>query len=841
MRAFAVPLALFAPLLGLVLLSPTAAPVAPAAETLPEALPEQPQEPLVDRVNQAIEDGVEYLRSEENNGSWDQSGGHGPTGRTGLALLALLTAGVPPEDVLIQRGLAYLRKNKPTATYQVSLQTMVFALAGQEQDRDRVRWGADWLLKARGADGWGYSQTPVPADGSNTQYALLALHEAKRAGVPVDTEALKAVRAHYATTQNKDGGWYYKLKDPASTMTMTTAGLCGLLITGLDLDVGLAKLIPETGVATDCGKYAEEKELAAALRWMGEDDRFPSRLTKDVFARWAPLQMRAPYYALYGIERAGRLTGQRFIAGQDWYRLGCEFLVDEQKPARRARPTRPERRYWTRLYEQQLDADPIIATSFAVLFLSKGRTPVLLTKFARTTSELGNAEDWNRKHNDMRHLVDFASKELFKGQPLAWQNFDVRPIEAGGEENNRRLAEELLQSPIVWLSGHRCKISPREMAVLKEYVHNGGFIFAEACCGSPDFDADFRQVVKELFAESKSELVQLRGDHPIWSASGKFVSSPQDFPLWGVQEGCKTVLVYSPKPLAGYWEANALDGRGRKAFELGANVIAYGTGLEAPRPRLTEAKVVPPPDTEKNPRRRGALEVSELAHDGAWMWPAKAMPHLMKELADDGLDVVTLPSLVQLSSTVDLTGRPDALGPGQATVRDVRDGSFYYLHGRQAFHWDAQVEIMAGEGKKKVPTLGLLRFKLAEGGATLLADAACGSDEFDACFRKFIEALFEGKHKLVPIPLDDELFRTTNIKTVHCRRRSPDGKRVQPQPLEVFPELEGVKIDGRWVVIYSRYDLGCALEKHGTSSCLGHDYESAVKLARAAVLYHLRR
>jgi hypothetical protein len=76
---------------------------------------------------------------------------------------------------------------------------------------------------------------------------------------------------------------------------------------------------------------------------------------------------------------------------------------------------------------------------------------------------------------------------------------------------------------------------------------------------------------------------------------------------------------------------------------------------------------------------------------------------------------------------------------------------------------------------------------------------------------------------------------------VLCRRKSPDGKRVQPQPQQVAPELEGVKIDGRWVVIYSRYDLGCALEKHGASNCLGHDYASAVKLARAAVLYHLRR
>jgi len=50
-----------------------------------------------------------------------------------------------------------------------------------------------------------------------------------------------------------------------------------------------------------------------------------------------------------------------------------------------------------------------------------------------------------------------------------------------------------------------------------------------------------------------------------------------------------------------------------------------------------------------------------------------------------------------------------------------------------------------------------------------------------------------------------------------------------------------VKIKGRWAVIYSRWDIGCALEKHKSPQCLGHDYDSAVQLGRAAVLYHLDR
>jgi hypothetical protein len=54
------------------------------------------------------------------------------------------------------------------------------------------------------------------------------------------------------------------------------------------------------------------------------------------------------------------------------------------------------------------------------------------------------------------------------------------------------------------------------------------------------------------------------------------------------------------------------------------------------------------------------------------------------------------------------------------------------------------------------------------------------------------------------------------------------------------PALEGIKLNNRWVVLYSKYDIGCALEGHQSSDCLGYTPESAKKLAGAAVLYTLR-
>src|SRR6266508_3213137 len=89
----------------------------------------QKEEPLVNRVRDAIDRGVQYLRDvERGNGHWETDGTVArPGGFSSLAMLALLHSGVKPDDPLIERGLKYLRTVPPKDTYVVGLQTMVFA------------------------------------------------------------------------------------------------------------------------------------------------------------------------------------------------------------------------------------------------------------------------------------------------------------------------------------------------------------------------------------------------------------------------------------------------------------------------------------------------------------------------------------------------------------------------------------------------------------------------------------------------------------------------------------------------------------------------------------------
>jgi len=313
-------------------------------------------------------------------------------------------------------------------------------------------------------------------------------------------------------------------------------------------------------------------------------------------------------------------------------------------------------------------------------------------------------------------------------------------------------------------------------------------------------------------------LTPLPEGHALWSARYPLVPG-KPFHLYGIQQGCKTVVVYSPDALAGYWEANKFDDkdRGTKAFQLAMNVIAYATGMEPPKPKGSEVPIVR--DSQRDKYERNYLKVAQLQYkptggNQEWQPAPKAMRTLMEECRKVGLDVVPETKALHILS------------------ENVVDYDFIYMHGRHAFDIPTKDE------------LNKLRFHLEENGGVLFADACCGSKQFDGSFRKLIEVLFPDK-KLEPIPaFKDELYSKdlngVAIGNVRCRREDKDGK-PEAEFHNVAPALEGIKINGRWAVIYSKYDIGCALENSKASDCMGHDHDSAVLLAKAAVLYALKR
>src|SRR5262249_7952628 len=139
------------------------------------------------------------------------------------------------------------------------------------------------------------------------------------AGYVVNRITWERARDYWESNQNHDGGWGYSDKNP-SKGSMTVAGIASLAICQqmLQSDAGVAG----DGTPPCCNPPDSDKALQNGINWMGRN----FSVTHNPGAgghSWI-------LYYIYGIERAGRLGGQRFFGDHDWYREGTSFLIGTQ-------------------------------------------------------------------------------------------------------------------------------------------------------------------------------------------------------------------------------------------------------------------------------------------------------------------------------------------------------------------------------------------------------------------------------------------------------------------------------------------------------------------------------
>ena len=131
-----------------------------------------------------------------------------------------------------------------------------------------------------------------------------------------------------------------------------------------------------------------------------------------------------------------------------------------------------------------------------------------------------------------------------------------------------------------------------------------------------------------------------------------------------------------------------------------------------------------------------------------------------------------------------------------------------------------------------------LKAYLAAGG-TLLASACCGSEAFDASFQVFAATLFGREEWRMIDPQDPIMtgsFAPDLAKPLTGLAYRERYNAPPPSQLD-WPILYGIQRDGRWVVIYSPYDIHCGVSGHNCPHCVGYTPQDAETIAGNILLY----
>jgi squalene-hopene/tetraprenyl-beta-curcumene cyclase len=333
-------------------------------------------------VQAVLEKATAFLKTQQEASGGFSSKRAGP-GVTALVAAGLLRNGVGTKDPVVARALASLEKqaqkdggiyDKFLANYTTSVAIMAFKEANTDGRYDTLLENAAGFLKGlqQGGDprdlkhgGFGYDGKSRP-DLSNSNFTVEAL---LAAGVPKNDPAIQKALKFISRCQNlagefndqefarkatkdDEGGFVYNPLDPDDKRHKTPEG--GLRSTGAMTYGGLKSFLY-------AGVSKEDKRVQAAVKWI----RNHYTLKENPGMGQAGLYY---YYHTFGKAMAA-LGEDRFEAGgkkHDWRRELFEALRERQQA----------NGSWSNTGDRTFgEADPNIATAFAILTLSYCKAP----------------------------------------------------------------------------------------------------------------------------------------------------------------------------------------------------------------------------------------------------------------------------------------------------------------------------------------------------------------------------------------------------------------------------------------------------------------------------------
>ena len=742
-------------------------------------------------VDAAIAKGKQFLYSlQRPEGRWEpdpqrKGNSHGDHpklqgsnwgGFTALSTYALLASGENQQDPRIARAINFLKTADMTSVYAVGVRCLVWQqLKPSAEVRVLAKQDAERLISmlnraGAGKGGWDYDDPSGKGgriDHSVSQYGVLGLWAAMQCGYEVNPETWDLIDKTWRSHQFPDGAWNYEGDGKGAggqpTASMTAAGVATLFIT---------QDVLRSNEGLGCKGNLPNDAIDRGLRWMSGSN-FQG--------------VHHNNYAWYGVERIGVASGYKYFGDKDWYAVGAEELVRRQGKDGSFPSNFP-------------GSTALTSTGFGLLFLSRGRAPVIMNKldYSPVAQAAGGAArpprvvNWNQRPRDVASLAAWAGVRMERD--LNWQivNLTAPP-------------EDLHDAPILFIAGSESiPLGDADVDKLRTFVHQGGIILANGDCRKELFNKSFRTLGKKMFP--KYEFRVLPPGHPIFKEqqfdADKWKNKPK---VEGVSNGVRELMLLVPDAdPAKAWQARQ-DRTREELFQFGANVFLYAVDKSnlqvkgqtfivkdkgfAPAATLRVARLTVGPNPDPEP--------------GGWRRMATVMKNDHK-----------------LALAVEHV----SLGGGRLAGYTVA-----HLTGTAAFKLDeaARKELMG----------------FVEAGGTLVIDAAGGSAAFaDAAVQElsatFGPAATQGLSR--PIRSDHAVYNLPVAKLDRFGYRRYARKIVGDLK---GPRLKGIKVGSgasagdRVGVFFSAEDISGGLVGQPVDGIVGYDVGTATAVMRNILLY----
>lgn len=408
--------------------------------------------------------------------------------------------------------------------------------------------------------------------------------------------------------------------------------------------------------------------------------------------------------------------------------------------------------------------------------------------------------DWNTDEGDVQSLLSQACSALqvqYHWQTIFLDRFDFSPHTL----------------PCIYLTGHvDFDFGEEALTKLRRYVLDGGFIFAEACCGDEEWAKAFERMVQKLFPDRPFRPIP--PDHPIYNAhysideveyTSQVTERVSKLPvLFGLNIGCRMAIIFSPYDLKRGWAGGKIHPWTRgiadeHARKLGTNIVAYMLASADLGQQIARIKVL----QEKAGNRDGRFTFAQVKHSGDWDPNPSAASHFLKEVKQGSFANVNL-DRVGLDLTDPALGRYP----------------FLYMTGHFEFKFSSEEQ-------------RALRRHLESGGF-LLVDNCCGRAQFDLAFRREMAQVFP-KPSLEKLPPEHAIFHT--LEDLGEVEYNENVQFLQPE-LKA-PQLEGLVLGDRTVLVYCKYDLGNGWERTVDPFASSVSPADSVRLGLNILLYAL--